>query len=396
MSKNIETPVEKLNKTVASRDEAFNMMSNGTAPAQKGYKDPNRKKAQKQSWKETEASVSLGVVKKEIEAATEFGKLRIPRLKTMIETCQDLQKGSANEAKRLQDKVATLVIPEDYRDANGNLLSRAEFENKLSLSFVAERQALKSANKEKEVFSNSTIATAYRAAQTGFVNADNAYTKNPTAALQEKLMKAVTQYKTCKDRYDTATTTIQAKVEAAVAARDEKSNEAVAAFEAYNKWVANEGSIFHKIARANEGATRFEQQIALLKAAIATLQGQQPAPKVVKATETLTIEERLSRAEALLHPIVDHEPQMPVATTEENDTDVEEDTVSLTYTTKVAKVNELLENEEFQALVDDYFVDDDGNVRDGLDQFVSEDYEINIVGKHATALLNRWKNLVKA
>lgn len=389
MTKNIETSSDRLNKTLASRDEAFNMMNNGTAPAAKGFKDPNKKKAQKNSWKETEASVSLGVVKKEIEAATEFGKLRIPRLKTMIETCQDLQKGSANEAKRLQDKVATLVIPEDYRDANGNLLSRAEFENKLSLSFVAERQALKSAKKELELFANSTIAQAYRASQAGFLNADNAFLKSPTAALQEKLAKAVTSYKSCKDRYDTANTQIQAKIEVATAARDEKSNEAVAAFEAYNKWVANEGSIFHKIARANEGATRFEQQISLLKAAIAALQGQQATPKVVNTkAETLTIEERLARAEALLKH--DHEPQMPqneVIETEENNL----------YITENEDVRSLLTNEDFCDIVDEHFLKANGDPRKGMEAFVNQTTgAITVTQENATRILTKWHKQVKA
>ena len=390
MSKNIETSSERLNKTLASRDEAFNMMnSNGQAPAAKGYKDPNKKKAQKNSWKETEASVSIHAVRKAIEEAMSFGVLRVPRLRSLIQTCQDLQVGSAKEAKRLQEKIATLTIPDEYKNSDGTLLSRSEYENMLANSYQAERTALKSANKEQEIFSNSTIAVAYRAAAAGFVNADNAYNKDQTAANQAKLQKAVTSYKTCKDRYDTAATTIKAKIEVATQARNEKSQAAMKALETYTQWVQNEGSVFHKIARANEGAVRFEEQIALLKAAIASLQGQPATKKEKVPTEKLTLEERLARAEALLHP-QDHEPQMPqneVIETEENNL----------YITENEDVRSLLTNEDFCDIVDEHFLKANGDPRKGMEAFVNQTTgAITVTQENATRILTKWHKQVKA
>jgi hypothetical protein len=390
MSKNIETSSDKLNKTLASRDEAFNMMSNGTAPAAKGFKDPNRKKAQKNSWKETEASVSLHNVRKAIDEALSFGALRVPRLKDLMQLCVDLEAGSAKEVKRLEEKAALVSIPDEYKNSEGKLLNKAEYEAILAATYQSERNALKSANKEQELFSNSTITQTYRATAAGFVNADNAFTKEPTSANEGKLKRAITAYKDAKGKYDAATASITAKVEAATLARNEKSNEAVKSLEAFNRWLQGEGAVFHKIVRAKEGTTRFEEQINLLKTAIATLNGTQTATvkKEKPATEKISMEERLARAEALLKH--DHEPQMPqneVIETEENNL----------YITENEDVRSLLTNEDFCDIVDEHFLKANGDPRKGMEAFVNQTTgAITVTQENATRILTKWHKQVKA
>ena len=350
-----------------SREEALRKLDSGSAPAAKGYKGKTAFTRPQKSLEPT-----LEQVKAAIETADNLRSAKALR-KLQTELTEAKAK-SVKEAARRQAQLDLVIIPEAFKGKEGNLLSEAEVINRLGQPMRDHAKVVATVKAERDAL-NQLPSFKQKAAVEAKLRKGN-----PSAQLLAEARKVLAVCKQAEAEVETRLQAAYAEGDA-IAATAEVAQAAAKA--EYTKLLAEaatalKGESLRDVTQAyklaTQGATRHDESLTLLAAAIARIEKGERLLQTKLATGSL--EELLAMYDA---------PETPVDTTPP----VAHETDNVELAKAVAADPETLLN-----LIDDYFMMEEGDFfvpKPGFEEFVV-DNAIFVTGEHAQLILAEYNS----